>query len=71
MNLLIEKANADKIAMVVQEDGFVEKGALLSYGPNSKALGVQAARLVAKVLKGERPSEIPSEVPDKLMLLLI
>lgn len=34
------------------------------------SLGVQAARLVAKLLKGDKPSEIPSEVPNKLLLTI-
>lgn len=34
------------------------------------SLGVQAARLVAKPLKGDKPSEIPSEVPNKLLLTI-
>jgi putative ABC transport system substrate-binding protein len=70
VNLLIEKAKADNIPMVVNEDNIVEKGALLSYGTTYRLVGDQAARLVAKVLKGEKPSEIPSEAPDKLMLAI-
>jgi putative ABC transport system substrate-binding protein len=68
VSLLTEKAKADKIPMVSHDDAIVEQGALLSYGPTLRSAGVQAARLIAKVLKGEKPAEIPSEGPDKLML---
>jgi len=41
---------------------------LFSYGPDFRFVGAQAARLVAKVLKGEKPSDIPIETPEKFFL---
>lgn len=70
VDLLIEKAKRDKVPMVVPEETLAAHGALLSYGANFRLVGLQAARLVAKVLKGEKPSDIPSEVPEKLMLAI-
>lgn len=70
IHLLIEKAKQDKIPLVVHEESMAGKGALLSYGPDFRSVGVQAARLMAKILKGEKPSEIPSEAPEKLLLVL-
>jgi putative ABC transport system substrate-binding protein len=70
VRLLNEKAKADKIPVVVHDDRLVEDGALVSYGPSLKSIGAQAARLVAKILKGEKPSAIPSEVPDRLILAI-
>ncbi len=70
IDLLIEKAKDDRIPLVVHEESMVEKGALFTYGADFRLVGVQAARLVAKVLKGEKPSEVPSETPEKLLLVL-
>jgi len=70
IGLLIEKAKQDKIPLVVHEDSMAERGALLSYGPDFYSVGVQSARLVAKILEGEKPPEIPSEMPEKLSLVL-
>jgi putative ABC transport system substrate-binding protein len=70
MDVLIQKAMQDKLPLVVHEDTLVEQGALASYGANSRLLGGQVARLVAKVLKGERPADLPIQTPDKLLLAL-
>lgn len=70
IHLLIEKAKQDKIPLVVHEESMVEKGALISYGPDFKSVGIQSARLAAKVLKGEKPADIPSETPEKLLFVI-
>ncbi len=67
---LIEKAKADKIPMVAHEESIAARGALISYGPDFRSVGAQAARLVAKILKGEKPGEIPCEPPERLLLVI-
>jgi putative ABC transport system substrate-binding protein len=49
---------------------FVEAGALVSYGPNFPALYRRAAELVDKILRGEKPGEIPVEQPTKFDLVV-
>ena len=68
IDLLVEKAVKDKIPMATQEATLVKKGILFSYGPDFRFVGAQAARLVAKVLKGEKTSDIPIETPEKFFL---
>ena len=46
----------------------VNKGALVSYGADFRLQGRQAARLVAKILKGANPTDMPVQTPDKLIL---
>jgi putative ABC transport system substrate-binding protein len=70
IGLLIEKARQDKIPLVAHEESIAERGALLTYGPNFRLVGVQSARLMAKILSGERPADIPSETPEKLLLVV-
>lgn len=45
-------------------------GALASYGPDFRAQGVQAARLVAKLLRGIRPKDLPVEGAEKINLAI-
>ncbi len=40
----------------------------MSYGPDYDAQGVQAAGLVAKILRGARPSDVPVESADRIEL---
>jgi putative ABC transport system substrate-binding protein len=47
-----------------------EQGALASYAPNTYETGKQAARLVAKILKGTKPAEIPVEVNSKIEFVI-
>jgi putative ABC transport system substrate-binding protein len=49
---------------------YVERGGLASYGPNLYESGRQAARLVDKILKGTKPSEIPVEVNNNIEFVI-
>jgi putative tryptophan/tyrosine transport system substrate-binding protein len=68
IDLLAKKARVDKIPLAIHEDSLLDRGALVSYGPNPRLIGLQAAALVDKVLKGIRPGEIPIETPDRFFL---
>jgi putative ABC transport system substrate-binding protein len=45
-------------------------GGLASYGPDTYASGQQAARLVDKILKGTKPTEIPVETNAKIEFVI-
>jgi putative ABC transport system substrate-binding protein len=47
---------------------WAHRGGLVSYGPDYYAQGLQAARLVAKVLQGARPEDLPIEGADRIDL---
>jgi putative ABC transport system substrate-binding protein len=47
---------------------WVSHGGLVSYGSDYHAQGIQAARLVAKILRGARPQDLPVEGADKIDL---
>jgi putative ABC transport system substrate-binding protein len=49
---------------------FVTAGGLLSYGTDRRQLYRRAAELVDKILKGERPADIPVERPTKFELVI-
>jgi putative tryptophan/tyrosine transport system substrate-binding protein len=49
---------------------FVEDGGLMAYGPSVADLYRRAATLVAKVLRGSKPADIPVEQPTHLKLII-
>lgn len=70
VDLLIKKALAEKIPFGSLATEIAEQGALFAYGGDFRLVGAQAARLMAKVIKGEKPADIPSEAPDKYILVV-
>ena len=70
VDLLIQKAKQEKLPLMVHEDSMVERGALASYGASFRLMGVQTAKLVAKILQGAKPSEMPIQTPDKMLLTI-
>lgn len=65
---ILAAARASDAPSVFPAAIWVGHGALVSYGPNSRAEGVQAARLVAKILRGTRPQDLPVEGADHIDL---
>jgi putative ABC transport system substrate-binding protein len=49
---------------------WTQAGALVSYGSDPHAEGVQAARLVARILRGERPQDLPVEGVNRIELTI-
>ncbi|OAF08677.1 hypothetical protein AXW67_28945 [Bradyrhizobium neotropicale] len=49
---------------------FVAEGALISYGPNTADIVRRSAGYVDRVLKGERPADLPVQAPTKYELVI-
>jgi putative ABC transport system substrate-binding protein len=49
---------------------FAEVGVLLSYGPDMQQMYRRAAELIDKILKGEKPADIPVEQVTKFPLII-
>lgn len=56
-----EAAAASRVPAIFQSAIWVSHGAVVSYGPDFRAQGVQAARLVAKIIRGAKPQDVPVE----------
>jgi ABC-type uncharacterized transport system substrate-binding protein len=49
---------------------FVESGGLMSYGPDEDAMFEQTAYYVNKILRGEKPGDLPIQAPNRLDLVI-
>lgn len=65
---IIEQSLASRIPALFGTALWVGYGGLVSYGPDYSAQGVQAAGLVAKILRGARPQDLPVEGAEKIDL---
>ena len=59
-----------KIATVSGWSGFADNGFLMTYGPNLNASFHDMARLVDRILRGAKPSDLPVERPHILDLVV-
>lgn len=63
-----EMAAASRAPAIFQSAIWVSHGAVVSYGPDFRAQGVQAARLVAKIIGGAKPQDVPVEGAEHIHL---
>jgi putative ABC transport system substrate-binding protein len=66
--VLLEISLARRVPAAFSSELWVNHGGLVSYGADYRAQGVQAARLVAKILRGAHPRDIPVEGADRIVL---
>ena len=69
-DLIITLAARHKLPAVYGGRWFVADGGLLSYGPDYVAQFRQAAGYVDRVLKGEKPADLPVQAPTKYELMI-
>ncbi|MFL6971596.1 MAG: ABC transporter substrate binding protein [Xanthobacteraceae bacterium] len=69
-NLIITLAARHKLPAVYIERFFVTAGGLISYGPNFLDQFRLAAGYVDRVLKGEKPADLPVQAPTKYELVI-
>jgi putative ABC transport system substrate-binding protein len=62
---LAEVARNSRLPATSMFVSFAEVGGLLAYGPDIPASFEQCAKLIAKVLGGVRPADLPVERPTK------
>lgn len=67
---IIKVAEANAIPVVVGEAAMVDRGALATIGIDYYKLGKQTAEMALRVLKGEKPQEMPVEGQKDMDLVL-
>src|SRR5262245_49528762 len=70
VQLIIDTANAKKLATMFQERGLVIKGALASYGQSYYDLGRLSAKYVQKVFSGTHPRDLRIETVEDVELAI-
>jgi putative ABC transport system substrate-binding protein len=70
IGLILETEARQSIPAMYSSSFFLKQGGFASYGSNAFETGRQAARLVAKIIKGAKPAEIPVEVNAKIELVI-
>jgi len=69
-DLIITLAARYKLPAVYQERSYVAAGGLISYGPNFLDQFRRAAGYVDRILKGEKPANLPVQAPTKYELVV-
>jgi len=60
---VVDFASANRLPTIFEVGSIVREGGLMSYGPKQSEIGKSAAYLVAQILRGSRPADLPLEVP--------
>src|SRR6516165_8929404 len=69
-NLIIAAAARYKLPAVHPQRPFVAAGGLISYGPNYADQFRRAAGYVDRILRGEKPADLPVQAPNKYELAI-
>jgi putative ABC transport system substrate-binding protein len=69
-DLIISLAARYKLPATYQERSYVVAGGLVSYGPNFSDQYPRAAAYVDRILKGEKPGDLPVQAPTKYELVV-
>ena len=68
--LLIGLAARHKLPAAYPYRYYVKDGGLISYGPDTYDMMRRAAQYVDRILKGEKPAELPVQNPTKYELVV-
>ena len=68
--LIATLAAQHRLAAVYPQGYFVADGGLISYGPNAVEPYRRAAGYIDRILKGEKPADLPVQAPTKYELII-
>jgi putative ABC transport system substrate-binding protein len=68
--LIATLAQRHRLPVVHEFRYFVEVGGLASYGPDDRDLSRRAASYVDRILRGEKPRDLPVQLPTKFQLVI-
>ncbi|MBI2466477.1 MAG: ABC transporter substrate-binding protein [Candidatus Rokubacteria bacterium] len=67
---ILKASQSARVPVIFPSPFWLQWGALVSYGPDYYAMGHQAARLVARILRGATPADLPVEGANKIPLVI-
>ena len=67
---VVEFAAINRLPTIFENSEPVRDGGLMSYGPNQSAIGERVAELVARILSGVRPADLPLELPTRFEFVI-
>lgn len=67
---LLQVAEQKKRPVICVDADSVDRGAVAAYAIDYKQMGIQTGAMVAKVLKGAKPSELPVETTEQIILTI-
>jgi len=67
---IIAAADRNKVPTIAEPSFYTRDGGLLSYGPNFTDMFRRAAGYVDRILKGEKPGDLPVQLPTKYDLTI-
>jgi putative ABC transport system substrate-binding protein len=70
IDVVVKSAHDAKVPTISQTGGTAEHGVILSLAPSATEQGEAAARFTARMLRGEKPANMPAELP-KLVDLVV
>ena len=68
--LIISAAARNNVPAVYPQSDFVSDGGLLSYGPDLVDNYRRAATYVDRILRGEKPGDLPVQLPTKFEMIV-
>jgi putative tryptophan/tyrosine transport system substrate-binding protein len=69
-DLIVKLAARHKLPAVYYRRQYATDGGLISYGPDVAEQNRRAARYVDRILKGEKPADLPVQAPNKYELVI-
>jgi ABC-type uncharacterized transport system substrate-binding protein len=67
---VFEFAAAHRLPAIYETDAFSRDGGLISYGPDRSEMAERGASLIARILHGASPAELPFEQPTRFRLVI-
>jgi putative ABC transport system substrate-binding protein len=68
--LVMALAERHRLPVIYSFDRYVREGGLISYGPDTLDIVRRSASYIDRILRGERPDELPVQAPTKYQLLI-
>ncbi|MGC2823536.1 MAG: ABC transporter substrate binding protein [Pseudolabrys sp.] len=69
-DLIVELAARHRLSVVYSFRSVVAGGGLMSYGPDTSDLFLRAGSYIDRILKGEKPADLPVQAPTKFTLAI-